>query len=103
MGEVAITINGRTYRLGAEPGQEPRLRALADHVRAKVAELSAQFGHAGDERLLLMAAMTIADELLDARALLDAATDPGEPEAGPAAEPSLTDVSARPRRRPSAA
>ena len=68
MSEVVISFNGRTYRLGAEAGQEKRLGVLADIVRERIAKLSAQFGNVGDERLLLLAAMTLADELLDARA-----------------------------------
>lgn len=37
-----------------------------------MAHLTAELGHAGDERLLLMAALMIADELWDARAALQA-------------------------------
>ena len=70
MSQVTITLNGRTYRLACGAGDEPRLLELADMVREKLHGLVAQFGQAGDDRLLLMAALLIADELVDARAQL---------------------------------
>ena len=76
MSQVTITLNGRTYRLACGEGEEARLLQLADMVRAKLADLIAQFGQAGDDRLLLMTALLIADELLDARTRLSAGAPP---------------------------
>jgi cell division protein ZapA len=67
MGQISITLNGRTYRLRCEDGEEERLLALGTHVRGHVDRLSREFGQIGDERLLLMAAVLIADELFEAR------------------------------------
>jgi cell division protein ZapA len=67
MGQVAVTLNGRTYRLRCGDGEEERLLSLAAHVRARIDSLIAEFGQAGDERLLLMAALLTADDLFDAR------------------------------------
>ena len=67
MGQVTVTLNGRSYRLSCEPGEEARLILLAAEVKARLDTLIGQFGNAGDDRLLLMAALTLADELLDAR------------------------------------
>jgi cell division protein ZapA len=74
MGQVTVTLNGRTYRLSCGDGEEQRLLALADHVRGKLNGLIQQFGQAGEDRLLLMAALLIADELWDARARLEGTT-----------------------------
>jgi cell division protein ZapA len=68
MGQVSITLNDRTYRLVCGDGEEDRLVALAGYVKSKVEQLGAELGHVGDERLMLIAALTIADELFDARA-----------------------------------
>lgn len=68
MAQATVTINGRTYRLRCRPGDEPRILALADRVRARVDALSDEFATAGDDRLLLMAAMMLADELIAAEA-----------------------------------
>ena len=67
MGQVTVTLNGRTYRLSCGDGEEERLLSLAGHVRERIEALSTEFGHAGDDRLLLMAALLVTDELFDAR------------------------------------
>ncbi len=72
MGQATITINGRTYRLRCGEGEETRLLALGDIVRRRVDTLAKEFSAAGDDRLLLMAALMLADELLDAQSQLGA-------------------------------
>jgi cell division protein ZapA len=67
VGQTTITINGRTYRLKCGDGEEERLLALADVVRHRVDSLAGEFAAAGDGRLLLMTALMLADELLDAQ------------------------------------
>ncbi len=66
MGQVAITVNGRSYRFDCGDGEEPRLQELAEYVKSRMETLSRENGNVGEERLLLMAALTIADELWDA-------------------------------------
>lgn len=68
MGQVTVTLNGRTYRLRCGDGEEERVIALADHVRSKLDGLVRQFGQPGHDRLLLMSALLIADELWDTTA-----------------------------------
>ena len=67
MSQVSMTINGRLYRLTCEDGEEQRLAQLGDEVRARVDEFSNSFGQVGEVRLLLLAALRLADELFDAR------------------------------------
>ncbi len=67
MAQVTITLNGQTFRLRCADGQEQRLHQLVDYIRFKVDHFAEQFGQVGRERLLLMAAILIADELFDAR------------------------------------
>ncbi len=68
MGQVTVQLNGRNYRLSCGDGEEARLLDLADHIRQRIDDLSYEFKNSGDERLLLMAAIMITDELWDARA-----------------------------------
>src|SRR5262249_46996963 len=77
MGQVAVTLYGRSYRFDCGDGEEARLGELAAYVKGRVEELSRQFGNAGEERMLLMAALLIADELWDARAALADKSAPG--------------------------
>ena len=67
MGEVFLTLNGRSYRLACRDGEERRLEELARYVEQKFDSLAAEFGQIGESRLLMMSAIMIADELFDAR------------------------------------
>ncbi|GAB4188579.1 MAG: cell division protein ZapA [Thalassobaculales bacterium] len=71
MASVNVVINERTYRIACEDGQEQRLVKLAALVDARVAELVRQVGQVGDNRLLVMASLLLADELEDTRAEAD--------------------------------
>jgi cell division protein ZapA len=72
MAEAAISINGRMYHLSCGEGEEARLYELSEMVRRKIDALVAEYGQVGDDRLLLMSALLIADDVLDARTRLDA-------------------------------
>ena len=63
---INVTINGRQYRMACEEGQEVRLLKLAESLEARVESLRGKFGEIGDARLIVMAALTVCDELLDA-------------------------------------
>jgi cell division protein ZapA len=67
MNFVNVTIGGRQYRLACEEGQEQRLTKLASNLEDLVGQLRGKFGEVGDQRLIVMAALTLADELFDAR------------------------------------
>ena len=63
MAQVVVTIAGRTYRMNCEDGQEPHLERLARDIDARMGDLRQSFGEIGDQRLVVMTALTIADEL----------------------------------------
>lgn len=63
MSAVNVMVNGRSYSIACDDGQEAHLSHLAAIVDAKIAELSAMVGQIGDSRLMLMAALVLADEL----------------------------------------
>ena len=67
MAQVTVTIGGRVFRLACNEGEEPHLEALAREVDAKIDGIRASFGEIGDQRLIVMAALTIADELSEAQ------------------------------------
>lgn len=67
MAHVTISIGGRGYRMACDDGQEAHLTGLGEQVDARIDELRAAFGEIGDQRLSVMAAITIADELSEAR------------------------------------
>jgi cell division protein ZapA len=67
MAAVIVNIAGRTYRLSCDDGEEPRLEQLARYVEGKIFSMKEGFGEIGDQRLVVMAAIAIADEASDAR------------------------------------
>jgi cell division protein ZapA len=66
MGQVVVKVNGRDFPLSCADGQEPRIRRLAQYVDAKVGDFTKLLGQIGEARLILLAALVIADELSDA-------------------------------------
>lgn len=73
MAYVTISIGGRAYRMACDDGQEEHLAGLGEEVDARIDQLREAFGEIGDQRLGIMAAITIADELSEARRRLRAA------------------------------
>jgi cell division protein ZapA len=73
MAQVTVNIGGRSYRLACNPGEEPHLEALASALDGKIAEMRESFGEIGDQRLAIMAALTIADDASEANRRLTAA------------------------------
>ena len=66
MAHVSVTINGRQYRMACEDGQENHLIWLSGDLDRRIGQLRDQFGEIGDMRLTMMAALTVADELVEA-------------------------------------
>ena len=66
MAHVTVTINGRQYRMACEDGQEEHLTRLANDLNRHVERLRENFGEIGDNRLLVMAALTVSDQLSEA-------------------------------------
>ena len=63
MANVTIDINGKAYVIGCEDGGEDHLRDLAGRIDAKARLIASRSTGPGDGRLILMAALMIADEL----------------------------------------
>jgi cell division protein ZapA len=70
VGQISLTVNGRPFAVSCDDGQEARIRRLGQYVDAKVGEFVENLGQVGEARLLLLAALVIADELADANEAL---------------------------------
>ena len=62
MAQVAVNIAGRQYRMACEDGQEPHLEELARVFDSRITEMRGAFGEIGDQRLMVMAAISLADD-----------------------------------------
>ncbi len=67
MPQVTVMIAGHTYRMACADGEEAHLQGLARSVDEKIEHLKETFGEIGDQRITIMAAITVADELAEAR------------------------------------
>ena len=72
MAQVSVTINGRVYRMACDDGQEEHLNQLAARLDETIEQLRKQFGEIGDQRLTVMAAITMADQSSEAERRLGA-------------------------------
>jgi cell division protein ZapA len=66
MAQVNVTISGKTYRMACDDGQEDHLTDLANRLNRSIEQLRARFGEIGDQRLTVMAAITLADQQAEA-------------------------------------
>ncbi len=67
MAQVAVTIAGRVYRMACDEGEEGHLEQLAAKVDQQIAQMRQSFGEIGDQRLTVMAAIALADDLQEAK------------------------------------
>jgi cell division protein ZapA len=64
---VQVTIAGRSFRMACAPGEEEHLEVLAAQIDKRIQDMRVAFGEIGDQRLTVMAAITMADELSESR------------------------------------
>jgi cell division protein ZapA len=67
MAQVSVTIAGKHYRMACGDGEEAHLEGLAKVLDERINQLHSAFGEIGDMRLHVMAALTLVDELDEAK------------------------------------
>ncbi|MBO9508431.1 cell division protein ZapA [Thalassospira sp. A3_1] len=82
MAQVSVRINGRSYDVACDDGQEERLINLAQYVDERVREIAGAVGQIGEQRLLVMTSLLIADELGDVHEKLRSRQTTAAPEPG---------------------
>ena len=63
MAQVTVTIDGKSYRMACDEGQQEHLLDLAQRFDRYVSHLKESFGEIGDHRLAVMAGIMVMDEL----------------------------------------
>lgn len=64
---IDLIVAKRRYRVGCGPGEEGRVRALGAHVDRCAEDVLKRIGAASEEKVLLLAALTVVDQLFQAR------------------------------------
>ncbi|GAC1348303.1 MAG: cell division protein ZapA [Acetobacteraceae bacterium] len=73
MAQVTLRINGHAHTVGCKDGEEAHLIAMAEQIEQRVDRAKALGVPSGEARLLVMAALFMADELHDMQLELEAA------------------------------
>ena len=68
MADVRITVHGQKYSIRCDEGEEARVEELAAYFNTHVERLARELGHVAESRLLILAGITICEELFAARA-----------------------------------
>lgn len=67
MAEVTLTINGRSFGISCDDGQEQRVLNLGHYVDSRIKDISRAGGAANESHLLVLTALMLADEVHDLR------------------------------------
>lgn len=94
MAQVTLRINGHAHSIGCEDGEEAHLVAMGEEVEKRIERAKALGAHSGEARLLVMAALFMADELHDA-AIEMHRLQKGKPTSDRAKSERLTRLAAR--------
>jgi cell division protein ZapA len=73
MPEVSVQIANRSFELACGDGEEERVQELAAYVDEKIVELRRQLPGTPEVKLLVFAALILADESREARGIAKAA------------------------------
>ena len=87
MAQLSLKINGYAYTVGCVDGQEDHLRAMSAEVEDRMGRIKAMGGQSGEARMLVLAALLMADELHDMA--VELADAQGKPRPAPGASPPV--------------
>lgn len=88
MAQVTVKINGYAYTVGCQDGEEDHLLAMAADIERRIDSIKAVAGQTGEARMLVMAALLMADDLFEMRgSLAEAEKKAGIAASGEAKEP----------------
>ncbi len=73
MAQVTLKINGYSYIVGCQDGQEEHTHAMAAEVESRIDSIKRLGGQSGEGKLLALAALLMADELHDLKEELESA------------------------------
>ena len=73
MAEVTVYMNGRSYDISCDNGQEGRVVDLAAYIDQKLQQISRSGAAYNETHLMVLTTLVLADELFDTREQLDGA------------------------------
>ena len=73
MAQVTLRINGYAYTIGCKDGEEKHLEAMGAELSRRIDGVRAAAGPSGESRMLVMAALLMADDIFELRSRLETA------------------------------
>lgn len=67
MAEVSVVINGRSYGISCDDGQEQRVLDLGKYVDQRMRDMAAAGAASSDTQLLVLTAILLTDEIYELR------------------------------------
>lgn len=67
MAEITLTINGRSFGISCDNGQEQRVMELGHYVDSRLKDISRAGAANNESHLLVLTALMLADEVYDLR------------------------------------
>lgn len=67
MGNVSLTVNGRSYAISCDDGQERRVMELGHFIDKRLREIARGAGAVSEQHLMVLTSLLMADELFDAK------------------------------------
>jgi cell division protein ZapA len=74
MAEVNLVIDGRTYGVVCDDGQERRVQQLGAYIDTRIKDIAASFGSGNKAQLMVLTALHLADEIFESREHLQKVT-----------------------------
>jgi cell division protein ZapA len=87
MAEISISLNGRSYDIACDPGQEGRVVDLAAYIDQRLQQIARSGAAYNDAHQLVLTALVLADELFEAKEASAARTPKQAVPAAPAPNP----------------
>jgi cell division protein ZapA len=71
MAEVNLFINGRSYGISCDDGQERRVQQLGQYIDGRLKEVARSGAASNETHLLVLTSLMIADEIVELREEVD--------------------------------
>lgn len=67
MAEITLKINGRSYDMACDDGEEKRIMQLAEYVDSRLGMIAKSGAARNESHLLVLTSLVLADEIFDLR------------------------------------
>lgn len=90
MAEVSIVINGRSYDISCDDGQEERIQHLAMYIDQRLRQIAGKGRAWNESHIFVLTALVLADELFETKETLSLASKAAPAQRKQMVEPSVS-------------